>query len=185
MDAPLARPADAYRLVTARLRAREMDEGDLDFVAAMLGDPQVMRWYPAPLTRDEARAWVERQQGRYLADGHGLWLIERRDTGEPVGQCGLSMQQVDGLREPEVGYLLAHAHWKQGYAIEMARAVRDWAFARYPDRRIISLIRPENLPSRGVAERNGMVVEGTTERAGWAHLVYAARAGVLPPRVFC
>ncbi|MBI3790607.1 MAG: GNAT family N-acetyltransferase [Gemmatimonadetes bacterium] len=150
-----------------------MDEGDLAFLSALLGDPRVMRFYPKVLDQDEARAWIARQRQRYEQDGHGLWLLERRDTGEPVGQCGVAMQVVHGVRESEVGYLLAHAHWHQGYATEAARAARDWAFARYPGARVISLIRPENAPSRAVAERNGMQVAGETVHANLAHLVYA------------
>ncbi len=167
---PLASP---WRFTTERLRARELCEDDLDFVATMLGDPQVMRFYPAVLTRVGAAEWIGRQQSRYDRDGHGLWLIELRATGEPVGQCGVAMQTVNDAREPEVGYLLHHPFWKRGLATEAARAARDWSFARYPRHRVVSLIRAENQPSRAVAERNGMVESGITLHAGLEHLVYA------------
>ncbi len=150
-----------------------MDNFDVAFVAEMLGDARVMRFYPKVLDRDESLAWIARQQQRYRDDGHGLWLIEERATGRPVGQCGVTMQDVDGVREIEVGYLLHHDVWKQGFATEAAQAARAWAEARYPGRRIISLVRSENAASCAVAERNGMHVSGETVRAGWTHRVYA------------
>ena len=169
---PLGDPP-RWRFTTDRLRAREMDNFDIAFIAAMLGDARVMHFYPKVLDRDESLAWIARQRQRYLGDGHGLWLLEERASGRPVGQCGVTVQDVDGTREIEVGYLLHHDFWKQGLATEAAQAARDWAFARYPGRRIISLIRPENAASCAVAERNGMRVAGETVCAGWTHRVYA------------
>ncbi len=75
-----------YVIETPRLTLREMSEADIDFVSAMLADPEVMRYYPAPLSRTEAEGWLERQQHRYRQDGHGLWLVEFRATSEPVVQ---------------------------------------------------------------------------------------------------
>ena len=83
-----------------------MSPGDLDFVAAMLGHPEVMRFYPKVYSRDEARAWLDRQRERYARDGHGLWLVENRATGEPVGQVGLIPPTLGGVIEDEIGYLI-------------------------------------------------------------------------------
>ena len=69
----------------------------------MLSDPEVMRFYPKRLTREEAAVWIERQRGRYVSDGHGLWLAQRREDDQPVGQVGLTMQPVGDRSEPEVG----------------------------------------------------------------------------------
>ena len=166
----------SWILSTTRLRARALCDDDLDFVAEMLGDPVVMTHYPKVLTREESAGWIARQRGRYQKDGHGLWLLVERATGQPVGQCGVAMQLLDDTVEPEVGYLLHPSQWKRGFATEAARAARDWAFARYPRRRVISLIRPANLPSRAVAERNGMTPAGEAMHAGLLHLIYAANA---------
>jgi len=156
-----------------RLCFRELSAADLDFVAAMLADPEVMRYYPKRYTREEAAAWIQRQRDRYQRDGHGLWLVFDRNSGEPRGQIGLVMQDVDGRREAEVGYLVHRPFWRQGLATEAARATRDWAFAALGWPRVISLIRPENQPSRGVAEKLGMAVEKRALHAGIEHLVYA------------
>ena len=76
---------------TPRLRFREMTAGDLDVMAAMLGDPEVMAYYPAPKDRTESAEWIARMQERYTRDGHGLWIIETHE-GEFVGDCGLTWQ---------------------------------------------------------------------------------------------
>lgn len=160
-------------LQSERLRFRKLTPGDLDFISEMLGHPEVMRFYPKQYSRDESRVWIERQQERYARDGHGLWLLIEKDSGAPVGQCGLLKQSVDGVAEPEVGYLLHRPFWKRGFATEAARAVGAHAFETLEHGRIISLIREENLPSRTVAERNGLTIEKRALHAGLEHLVYA------------
>lgn len=163
-------------LTTSRLMLREMSLADLDFVAAMLADPEVMRFYPKCYSRAEAEAWVGRQIERYVRYGHGLWLVLDRSSGEAVGQVGLTVQEVDGVDEPEVGYLIHRPFWRRGFASEAALATRDYAFRTLKKRRVISLIRPENVPSRGVAAKMGMAVEKRTIRAGFEHLVFAVSA---------
>jgi RimJ/RimL family protein N-acetyltransferase len=160
-------------LETARLRLRELSRTDLDFIADMLGDAEVMRYYEKPLGRAEAEAWIARQTERYARDGHGLWLVEERATGQAVGTVGLIAQVVDGAVEPEVGYLVHRRHWKHGFAIEAALAVRDHAFGALGKVRVISLVRPANLPSQAVARRMGMIPVSTTIREGLEHIVFA------------
>jgi RimJ/RimL family protein N-acetyltransferase len=157
---------------TARLTFREIEAGDLDFVAAMLADPEVMRFYPHPYTRAEAAGWIGRQRERYARDGHALWLILDTSTGQPVGQVGLVLQDVDGRREPEVGYLIHRPFWRRGLAAEAARATRDHAFSVLDQPRVISLIRPENVPSQGVAAKLGMAVEKRIRHWGLDHDVW-------------
>ena len=132
-----------------------------------------MQYFAKALSREEARGWILKQQKRYARDGHGFWLACDRGTGSPLGQCGLAMQEVDGVQEPAIGYIFHHSYWRQGLAIEAARAVRDWAFAERRMERVISLIRPINIPSVGVALKNGMTVEKMTEYKGLEHAVYS------------
>ena len=162
-------------LETPRLLLREMSPGDLDFISEMLEDPLVMRFYPKIYSREEAAAWIERQLDRYARHGSGLWLALERATGEPVGQIGLLRQMVDGVEEPEVGYLLHRRHWSRGLATEAAASVRDWAFHTRGEPYVVSLIRPENLPSQAVALRIGMKPEHETVFASLRHMVFMAR----------
>jgi RimJ/RimL family protein N-acetyltransferase len=172
----------AFRLETARLALREMRADDLDFIASMLGDPEVMRFYPRVYTREDSRAWLVRQQRRYAEHGHGLWLVEDRLSGSPLGQVGLIEQEVDERTETEVGYLVARAQWRRGIATEAALALRDYAFTTLGRGRVISLIRAENLPSQGVARKLGMTHEKDVVWAGVPHRVYALARASGPAR---
>jgi RimJ/RimL family protein N-acetyltransferase len=163
-------------LETERLQLREMVPGDLDFVATMLADPEVTYYYERRFTRGEANAWLDRQLNRYAHDGHGLWLVLERATASPIGQVGLAMQELEGVRRPEIGWLLHRPFWGKGYATEAGIATRDAAFARWGYREVISLIRPVNQPSRRVAERVGMRAGECVQFHGFEHIVYVVEA---------
>lgn len=159
---------------TPRLILREMSPNDLNFVAAMLADPEVMRFWPRPYTHEEAGEWVRRQTDRYARDGYGYWLAVEKATGEAVGQVGLLAEDVEGVREVGLGYIIHRPFWRRGFAAEAAEAARDYAFHELDVGRVIALIRPENAPSLGVARKLGMEPESTTTHAGYEHLVYVA-----------
>jgi RimJ/RimL family protein N-acetyltransferase len=164
-------------LHTARLALREMTPDDLDFVASMLADPEVMRFYPGTFDRAGASEWLERQRTRYTRDGHALWLVSEKASGLPVGQVGLVMQTIDGAPVPEIGYLVHRPHWGRGYASEAALGTRAHAFGPLGYPRVISLIRPENTPSQGVARKLGMTIRGRTWHAGFETDVWGIERG--------
>lgn len=170
---PPAPRAGRTILTTDRLCLREMTEADLPFVAAMLGDEEAMRFYERTYTPLESSIWLHRQLDRYARDGHGLWLVVARDSGEPIGQVGLAMQEVEGRREPEIGWLVRRDRWRQGFATEAAAGVRDHAFRERGYQRVISLIRPVNEPSMGVARKVGMTDEREVLFHGFPHRVFA------------
>lgn len=140
---------------TARLTFREMTADDLDDMAALLGDPAVMAYYPAPKSRAEAGEWIARMQRRYAEDGHGLWIIETRD-GEFLGDCGLTWQSVNGTPVLEVGYHVRTDRQRRGYATEAARACVELVRREFAPTLLTAIIHPENEASRGVAEKLGM-----------------------------
>ena len=162
-------------LETSRLRLRELAPGDLDFMAEMLADAEVMRYYPKRLTRELSTDWIDRQIARYRTDGYGLWLAEEREIGKPVGQVGLVRQYINGADECEVGYLIHRPYWRQGFATEGALACRDYAFKTLHLARVISLVRSENAASQGVARNLGMDVIGRAPHGGCEHLVFAVK----------
>jgi RimJ/RimL family protein N-acetyltransferase len=147
-----------FILETPRLRLREFVSQDVDALALILTDAGTMRYDPVLFDRARVEDWIARNRRRYAANGHGLWALILKSTGELIGDCGVTVQSVDDIDELEVGYHLRRHHWGQGYASEAAQACRDWAFQNRSADYVISLIRPENLPSRRVAERNGMTV---------------------------
>jgi RimJ/RimL family protein N-acetyltransferase len=160
-------------LETPRLILRELVPEDADAMERILSDPETMRYYPAPFHRAGVEGWIDRNRRRYAVDGHGLWAVVLKSTGEVIGNCGLIKQEVDGASELEVGYHLRRDYWGKGYATEAAQACRDYGFAHYPVARIISLIRPDNWPSRKVAERNGMTLWKEVVWRERPHCVYA------------
>ncbi len=143
-------PAD-----TARLRFREMTLEDLDDMARLLGDPQVMAFYPAPKSRTEARKWIEWNLENYASFGHGLWIIETLD-GRFVGDCGLTWQRVNGTRRVEVGYHVLPEYQGQGLATEAATACREFARTNLAVTELIALVAVDNRASQRVAEKLGM-----------------------------
>jgi ribosomal-protein-alanine N-acetyltransferase len=161
-------------LETERLRLRPFaaDRSDVDALVPVLGDPESMRWYPAPFDLDGTRAWVDRQLERYATEGVGLLVIEDRETGEVLGDCGPTFQDVDGDMLLELGWHVRRDRQGQGIATEAGAACRDWAFEAVRPEFLISLIRPENVASWRVAEKLGFEVWRGTIRAGWGHLVY-------------
>jgi len=162
-------------LETPRLLLRHYVPADADALSEVLCDRENMRYYPNPFERADVEAWIEKSLRRYREDGIGRWALVLKADGKFAGDCGLVPQQVDGATEIEVGYALARIYQGQGLATEAARACLDYAFSNLGLQRVISLIRPENVPSRRVAERNGMSVEKETIFVGLPHLVYLAQ----------
>ena len=160
---------------TERLALREMTADDLDLMADLLGDPEVMAFYPRPKDRAEALGWIRWNARLYRERGFGLWLIELRDTGEFVGDCGLTPQVVDRTPEIEIGYHVRRPLQGQGYATEAASACRDHARDVLGLERLVAIIDPGNAPSQRVAEKIGLVLEKETDWSGKRMRVYAGR----------
>jgi RimJ/RimL family protein N-acetyltransferase len=159
-------------LETERVILRQFLPADRDALARVICDPETMRYYPAPFDRAAVQEWIARNLRRYAANGHGLWAMDLKTTGEMIGDCGIILQEVDGEQLAEIGYHLRRDKWGQGLATEAARGCRDYGFGKMALDVMISLIRPENERSRRVAEQNGMRVWKETMRSGLRHLVY-------------
>jgi [ribosomal protein S5]-alanine N-acetyltransferase len=167
-------------LETPRLILREFSLDDVDALARVLSDPETMRFYPAPFDRAGVEEWIARNLRRCAKDGHGLWAMILKSTEELIGDCGLTIQDVEGKNEIEIGYHVRRDLWGHGFATEAARACRDFGFSHFHAKRPVSIIRPENLPSRRVAEKNGMNVWKEVVRLNFPHLVYSIRFGKDP-----
>ncbi len=161
-------------LVTRRLRLRRLTLDDLDDLHAVLSDPVAMAHYPTPFGRDMTRGWIEWNLRSYAEHGFGLWAVVHAADARLIGDCGLTIQQVDGVAELEIGYHVLPAYWGRGLATEAAIACRDLAFDRLGRSRVISKMREDNAASRRVAEKVGMRPEKTTQDdAGTTSIVYA------------
>ena len=135
------------KIETQRLFLREMTDDDFEALRRVLGDGDIMRHYPYAFDDERIRNWIARNRERYSVFGFGLWAVCRKDTGEMIGDCGLTMQLIDGQIRPEIGYHIRADHQRRGYAKEAACAVRDWTFENTPFRAVFSYMKAENIPS--------------------------------------
>jgi RimJ/RimL family protein N-acetyltransferase len=160
-------------LETERVRLRPYTHDDLDDLAAMFADEEHMRFYSHPKSRDESQRWIDWNLDLYQEHGFGLWVMESLDSSEFLGDCGLTPQTVDSVTDIEVGWHTVRSHWNQGLATEAAAACRDLAFDEIGRRRLISIIHPDNIASRRVAEKIGMTVEKTAHHGSGPKVIYA------------
>ena len=159
-------------LQTLRLNLRPFHEDDLDDLAALMADPDFMRFSLGVFSREQTAGFLEKVRRR---DREGLpsqfALIFRPDQ-KLIGYCGFFLRTVDDVEELEIGYRLDPSYWGRGIATEAARAVRDHAFDELSLARVISLIHPENTASRRVAEKNGMIPVKETIFRGFPAIVF-------------
>jgi len=132
---------------TNRLNLREMTEEDYDALYAVLADSDIMQHYPHTFDESRVRGWITKNIERYKTFGFGLWAVCLIDTGEMIGDCGLTMQMINGQIKPEIGYHIRKDMQCKGYAKEAAAAVRDWTFENTPFNEIYSYMKYTNEPS--------------------------------------
>ena len=149
-----------------------MTAADLDEVEAVLSAPDPARPNRRQRTRADAEHWIAWNQRTYADHGHGLWVVETHD-GHFIGDCGLTIQDIQGEPFIEVGYHVHLARRGQGLATEAAMSVREAArVAGVPY--LVAIIRPENQPSQRVAEKIGLRLEQRVFKNGGDALVFGA-----------
>ena len=168
-------PTDAV-IATPRLLLRHFVEDDLDELAALMANPDFMRFSSGVFTREQTASFLN---DRVIAPAWAglpsqFAMFLRREEGL-LGYCGFFRQIVDEAEEIEIGYRLHPDYWNRGIATEAARAVRDYAFDVLKLDRVISLIHPDNHPSRRVTEKNGMTLEKETVFRGFPALVFVSK----------
>ena len=132
---------------TERLYLREMTENDFEALKKVLADPEIMLHYPCAFDESGVKNWIQRNIDRYRIFGFGLWAVCLKETGEMIGDCGLTMQLVNGQIKPEIGYHIRADKQMKGYAKEAASAVRDWTFTHTPFNIIYSYMKYTNEAS--------------------------------------
>ncbi len=166
-------------LETERLYLRRLAQADYPALCKILRDPAVMYAYEHAFDDAETPEWLDRQLRRYACYGFGLWAVILKQSGELIGQCGLTMRDYHGVQVIGIGSLFQRAYWHRGYATEAAAACRDDAFKRLWAAEVFSIIRDTNLASQRVAKRNAMTVRGRFIRhydwMAMPHLVYSIK----------
>ena len=141
---------------TVRLFLREMDRNDFDALYKVLTDTETMRHYPYAFDEARVSGWIERNKNRYRENGFGLWAVCLKETGEMIGDCGLTLQTINGNVLPEIGYHIRRDCQRRGYAKEAAKTVRDWAFRNTDYPALYSYCKYTNEPSIRTAESIGL-----------------------------
>ncbi len=157
-------------LETERLRFRHLQPDDLGELAAMVGDEEQMRFYPAIRSHAETSAWLDRHLALYEEHEYGFWCIEL--GGAFAGYCGIRPLELDGATETEIGWHIHKRFWNMGVATEAAGAVLELARGRFAVPYVVALINPDHLASRRVAEKIGLRATRTTVFEGDPYVVY-------------
>jgi ribosomal-protein-alanine N-acetyltransferase len=161
-------------LETERLILRSFREEDVDRMADLFANSDFMRFSLGVFTeRKQTVAFIEKVMGWDLAGIPSQFAVVPRGEDTVIGYCGFFYHPEHAIEDIEIGYRLNPAYWNRGLITEAARAARDHGFRDCKLSRVISLIHPENIPSRRVAEKNGMKVEKEIMFRGFRTLVYA------------
>ena len=159
-------------ITTERLILRRLVPEDFGAVRRIHSDPEVMAIYGGVFTEEGTRDFIQRNLDRYAKDGVSFYAITLKDSGELIGCGGIILQPTDQGIEPEIGYQMRRDQQGRGYATEAALGCMKYAFETFGADHIISLIRPDNIASRRVAEKNGLAVDREYLWREQLHLVY-------------
>jgi len=150
-------------LRTERLELRQWRDEDLEPFAALNADPETMRYFPAPRSREQSDALARHARHQIEEEGWGLWAVEVVGGASFIGFVGLARPSFEEHFTPavEVGWRLGRQHWGNGYATEAGRAVVGHAFEDLGLNRVYAFCFSRNMASRRVLEKIGMTHEGT------------------------
>lgn len=161
-------------LETERLFLREMTDADYESLYSVLADYDIMQHYPHVFDEKRVRGWITKNQERYRVFGFGLWAVILKETGEMIGDCGITMQNINGFIRPEIGYHINKDFQRRGFATEAAKKCRNWAFENTTFRIIYSYMKIKNTASANVAKAIGMrKTDEYTDTEGDKTAVYA------------
>lgn len=141
---------------TERLLLREYTMDDFEALYEILSDSDTMQHYPAPFDENRTKKWITWNLDNYEKHGFGLWAVVLKETGEFIGDCGITIQNIDGEMLPEIGYHIHKKHWRRGFAKEAARSVRDWVFQNTRYDTVYSYMKYTNVGSFSTAIAIGM-----------------------------
>ncbi len=162
---------------TERLKIREYTMDDFDALFDILSDSETMKYYAKPYDANGVRRWIDWCIDSYKKNGFGLWALELKDTGAFIGDCGVSMQNIDGITLPEIGYHVHKNYWRRGYAKEACTAVKDWFFQNTEFDSVYSYMNQANVASCATAAANGMTRIKAYKNGEEALYVYAITRG--------
>lgn len=141
-----------------RLYLREFTTDDFKDLCLILQDEETMYAYESTFTEEKVRDWLNWNLTSYKENNFGLWAIIDQKSHSFIGQCGIVYSDVENESLLEIGYLVNKNYWHQGYATSATQLCIDYAKNKLKAEKICSIIRDTNIPSRKVAEKNGMTI---------------------------
>ena len=169
-------------LETPRLTLRELTSSDTDDLFGIIGDADTMTYYPSPFTKEESGNWIAKSIRNYSERGHGLWAVILKAENKFIGQCGITIQDIDGSFVPEIGYHINKHYHKKGFATEASLACLKYGFENLELPEIFIHTWVKNIPSQRVAERSGLIKIKIYDKyisshdLTWPHIVYSLKA---------
>ncbi len=157
---------------TKRLIFREIEQSDYDNLKEIISDEETMKYYPKPYDDQGVQKWINWCQGCYKKRGFGLFAIILKDNNNFIGDCGITLQNINGKEVFEIGYHLNKKYWHNGYASEASQFMRDYYFNNTENNEVYSYMNKENIPSINVAKRNGMIFIEEYDEDNYPHVVY-------------
>lgn len=141
---------------TERTLIREFSIDDLYPLFKIYSDRDVMQYIGdgQGFSLEETKVFIEKMIIRYHEFGYSFWIIESMNTKEILGHCGVMLERTTGLNE--IGYTIAKQYWRQGYAIEVSKAVMKYAIEVLELKEIVAYTKVENIPSQEVMKKLGM-----------------------------
>ena len=139
---------------TTRLVLRPPTPDDFEALHRIFSDPLTMSFWPAPFAEEDTRRWIERSLHDHEETGFGRRPTILKSSGEVIGDCGLMRAEIDGEMEHDLGYIVHHPHWRNGYAVE-ALGIR----------RLVANMPTDHAASIRVAQKLGMRWEKTFRNA--------------------
>jgi RimJ/RimL family protein N-acetyltransferase len=142
-----------------RLRFRILNNNDFNIWLEFFKEEGIekligMEQIPTPELRN--KEWFNKANSRYKNGTGGLNVLIDKEKDEFIGQCGLLVQEIDGVNELEIGYSILKKHRNKGYASEASQKCRDYAFEKNFAKHLISIVHEDNTSSKKVALKNGM-----------------------------
>lgn len=131
---------------------------DFSSLKEVISDKETMKYYKAPYDDNGVNRWISWCLSSYQKYGFGLYAVVLKDTNKMIGDCGISMQKIDGEELPELGYHLSKKYHRLGLATEMNKAMTDYFFNNFDFDTLYSYMTDENEPSYKTAEKNGMTL---------------------------
>ncbi len=145
---------------TERLILRPLTEADAGFIFELVNDPSFIQNIGDRNVRtlEDAKRYITNGPvTSYARNGFGLYLVELKDTGQPIGMCGLIRRSM--LNDVDIGYAYLPHYWSKGYAIEAALAMKQYAREVIGLKRMVAVVDPQNTGSIRLLEKLGMTFD--------------------------